>query len=74
MWADGLLPCILGVVSEKEEWVGIIMTDSFSAPCSNYSFGQVGPSYWDFVSLSDSDAKNPDLTLILFKWDAEPAA
>ena len=27
MWADGLLPCKLGVVSEKEEWVSIIRTD-----------------------------------------------
>jgi hypothetical protein len=45
MWADGLLPCKLGVVSEKEEWVNIIRTDSFSEPNSKYSLGQVGPSY-----------------------------
>ena len=45
MWADGLLPYKLGVVSEKEEWVSIIRTDIFSEPCSKYSLGQVGPSY-----------------------------
>ena len=74
MWADGLLPCKLGVVSEKEEWVSIIRTDIFSEPSSKYSLGQVGPSYWALASLSVIDDKNPDLTLMLFKWDAETAA
>ena len=43
-FADGSLPAMLGVVSEREEWVGKIRTDNFSVPCSKDSFGQVGPS------------------------------
>lgn len=57
-------------VSEKEERVGHIRTDSSSALCSNYSLGQV-PSC---CALALSDESPSPHGYCVSKMDAEPAA